>query len=65
MKTVAQLISDLQKFPQDARCYAYEGEVIGVVVAERTEAGYLKQLGYIIATSDNEIDTEVNFEVIV
>lgn len=32
MKTVKELIEELRKFPEDAQCYAYEGEVTGVVV---------------------------------
>ena len=32
MKTVKQLMSDLAKFPDDAECFAYEGEVVGIVI---------------------------------
>lgn len=35
MRTVSDLITELQKFPPDAVCYAYEGEVCGVVVEEK------------------------------
>jgi len=31
-KRVSDLIAELSKFPMDAQCYAYEGEVTGVVV---------------------------------
>ncbi len=32
MRTVAWLREELAKFPDDALCFAYKGEVIGVVV---------------------------------
>lgn len=32
MKTVKQLIEELKQFPLDAKCYAYEGEVTGLVI---------------------------------
>lgn len=32
MKTVKQLIRELEKFPEDALCYVYEGEVTGIIV---------------------------------
>jgi len=32
MRTVKSLIEELGRFPDDALCPAYEGEVIGVVV---------------------------------
>lgn len=32
MRTVKSLIEELTRFPEDALCHAYEGEVIGIVV---------------------------------
>lgn len=32
MLKVKDLIKELEKFPQDADCFAYEGEIIGVVI---------------------------------
>jgi len=32
MRTVAWLRAELAKFPDDATCYAYEGEVIGLII---------------------------------
>lgn len=32
MRTVKGLIEELTRFPDDALCYAYEGEVIGIVI---------------------------------
>lgn len=46
MITVAELIDQLQKFPPDAQVYAYEGEIVGVVVVD---AKTHEQLGYIVA----------------
>ena len=44
MITVSELISALQKYPEDAMCYAYEGESIGIVVVDK-EIGV--ELGFI------------------
>jgi hypothetical protein len=46
MRTVKSLIEELQKFPPEAMCYAYEGEIIGVVVYEPT-ADNKHYLGYV------------------
>jgi len=32
MKTVAELIKELQAFPPDSKVHAYEGEAIGLTV---------------------------------
>ena len=32
MRTVKSLIEELKKFPDDAQCFAYEGEVSGLVI---------------------------------
>ena len=32
MITIEKLIKELQKFPKDFKCFAYEGELIGVSV---------------------------------
>lgn len=37
------LIEELKKFPQDALCYGYEGEMIGLSVVDHAD----KQLGFI------------------
>lgn len=44
--TVKSMIEQLSKYPEDALCYAYEGEIIGVVIADKEDK---KELGYIIA----------------
>lgn len=31
-KTVGEIIKELQEYPEDAECYAYEGEVIGLII---------------------------------
>lgn len=48
MRTVKQLIEELRKFPMDAKAYAYEGEVTGVVIRS---ANGSKELGHIPATA--------------
>lgn len=32
MRTVKSLIEELARFPAEALCHAYEGEIIGIVV---------------------------------
>jgi hypothetical protein len=32
MKTIAELIKELQAFPPESHCYVYEGECFGVVL---------------------------------
>lgn len=32
MRTVKSLIEELVRFPEEALCHAYEGEIIGIVV---------------------------------
>jgi len=32
MRTVRSLIEELSRFPDEASCYAYEGEIRGIVV---------------------------------
>lgn len=32
MRTVKSLIEELARFPDEALCHAYEGEIIGIVV---------------------------------
>jgi hypothetical protein len=51
---VKEMIESLQKYPSDALCYAYEGEVIGVVVVDK----YHKELGVIKASEIDSIDKE-------
>jgi len=34
MITVKELINRLQKFDQEAMCYAYEGEATGIVIVD-------------------------------
>lgn len=41
MRTVKSLIEELSRFPDDALCHAYEGEVIGVVVRHGGREGVI------------------------
>lgn len=42
MRTVKSLIEELQKFPEDAKCYAYEGEFSGIVIqSENNKQGVI------------------------
>jgi hypothetical protein len=51
MIRIERLIEALKKFPSDARAYAYEGEVTGIVVRS---ADNREQLGWIEATERRE-----------
>lgn len=65
MRTVKDLIEQLERFPPDAVCYAYEGEITGVVVTEAVVRTFANggrgraQLGYIPCNEgdDKEEDT--------
>lgn len=41
MKTIKDLIAELQKFPEDAVCYAYEGEDYGLVIKRGDQYGFI------------------------
>jgi hypothetical protein len=47
MKTVGELIKELQKYPRELRCYVYEGECFGVVIIDENgkEKGFI-ECGY-------------------
>lgn len=63
MRTVQSLRDELANFPADALCYAYEGEITGVVVVE--PGAVRRQLGYVCCgtAGDGEEEPETNFEV--
>jgi hypothetical protein len=56
MRTVQSLRDELATFPPDALCYAYEGEVTGVVVIAAGTPR--KELGCVICQSGNQRDAE-------
>lgn len=42
MITIGKLIKELQKFPKDIMCFAYEGEVIGVsIIGKNGKYGFV------------------------
>lgn len=62
MRTVKSLIEELQKFPPDAVCFAYEGEVTGVVI-EYAGGGIGKQ-GVIYCGESRGSDPEKETELL-
>ena len=54
MITITRLIQELQKFPDNSFCYAHEGRMRGVVIVNSMD----DQLGYIIASVDDECETQ-------
>lgn len=62
MKTVKQIKEELAKFPDDAVCYAYEGEVVGIIIQVVGKTG--KVIGrqgviYCSETDQSELETEL------
>ncbi len=53
MITVKKLIEILQSLPEDALAYAYEGEVVAIVIRTSDNKN---ELGYIPATSNEQED---------
>ena len=48
MITVLELITALQEYPEDAMCYAYEGESTGVVIVKPHKDDIItRELGFI------------------
>ncbi len=41
MKTVKRMIEELKNFPLDAECFAYEGEVTGLIINKDGEQGVI------------------------
>lgn len=50
MIRVDKLIKELQKFPQEALAYAYEGEMTGIVIVDNKD----NHLGQIFAREGND-----------
>ena len=59
MKTVEQLIKELSKFPPDAKCFAYEGEQIGIVINHNDKQGF------IYCSEDDERDLGKDTELLI
>ena len=57
MRTVKWLMNELSKFPDDALCHAYEGEVTGIVITKSVpfEQGII----YCSEGNDEDKQTEV------
>lgn len=49
MIRVSELVEQLKQYPADAVCYAYEGEITGVVIRDKEDK---EQLGYITTEED-------------
>lgn len=56
MLTIEQLIDKLNKFPKDAKCFAYEGEDIGLTIEITNEKTGKKQFDFIRCTPKNIAD---------
>jgi hypothetical protein len=54
MRTVKSLIVELQKFPDDAVCYAYEGEVTGIIIERQGHR--LEKQGFISCSETDELE---------
>jgi len=57
MVKVSTVIEELKKYPPDARVYAYEGEVIGIVIVSGEREGRpMRELGFIPASERDELE---------
>jgi len=54
MRSVSSLIEELKKFPPDSICYAYEGEITGIVIVDKED----RELGYITTSESGEEEGE-------
>jgi len=50
MKTIGEVIEELTKFSKDDLCYAYEGEMHGIVIVDR---GTKEQIGTVEGMEEN------------
>lgn len=57
MRTVAWLKAELSKFPDDALCYAYEGEIRGLVI--RMQLAAFPSIGIIHCSESSDETDEV------
>ena len=55
MKTVKKMIEELKKFPEDAVCYAYEGEANGLTIISKDSNKH----GFIFCSFINKDEDEV------
>ena len=62
MRTVAWLKAELNKFPDDAVCFAYEGEVIGIVI--EPPGRDMRRQGCIYCSEDDEYDAAHETELL-
>lgn len=58
MMEIRKLIAELKKFPMDAKAYAYEGEITGIVIRSSNDR---RELGHIPATAKTADDGEAHF----
>ena len=58
MLTVKELKSELLKFKDDDLCYAYEGEVVGLVINRGNEQGVIYCGEYEKETRETEVIIE-------
>ena len=54
MRTVKELKKELEKFPDDAMCYGYEGEDVGIAISKDGKCGFI----YCGESNCKEPDTE-------
>lgn len=59
MRTVEWLRNELSKFPDDAVCFAYEGEVVGIIIEHADERLRNQGVIYCSESSDEGKETEL------
>jgi hypothetical protein len=56
MITVEKLIKKLEKFPKDAKCFAYEGEDVGLTIEYENKETKTRAFDFIRCTSKDVED---------
>ena len=62
MIKTSKLIEELQKFPPNSYAYAYEGEIVGIVVVSSQDntSPNNKELGYICCSEGKGTSTKIH-----
>jgi len=58
MKTVGQVIKELSRFPEDAKCHAYEGEEIGISI--EIEEGDIESYDFVSCSPSDKDPSSVS-----
>lgn len=60
MRTVKELINELNKFPHNALCIAYEGEAVGIAIQDQDDK---VQHGFIYCSQNAKVGNDPETEI--